>query len=141
MNVCFVPSLSLLLYQYVSCSVHCYHCYCYCCLLCCCCSVVLNLSLSQPRGFVFHSLCGGGVVATWSQTPAGPKPPQLLALNVGLERAEIRTKGEGVLGVIFFLFLFVLLDKKCLQCWPICLRGEAGLILISTVCSQCWCLF
>ena len=59
----------------ILCSVHCYHCYSYCCcLLCCCCSVVLNLSLSQFRGFVFHSLCGGGAAAAWSQTPAGAKP-------------------------------------------------------------------
>ena len=32
----------------------------------------------SARGFVFHSLCGGGGAAAWSQTVAGTKPPQLL---------------------------------------------------------------
>ena len=74
------PVLSLL-YRYILCSVHCYHCYFYCyCLLCCCCSVVLNLSLSQPRGFVFHSLCEGGAAAAWSQTPAGAEPSHAIIL-------------------------------------------------------------
>ena len=34
--------------------------------------VVLNLSLFQSWGFVFHSLCGGGAAAMWSQTPTTP---------------------------------------------------------------------
>ncbi|XP_074716554.1 gamma-glutamylcyclotransferase isoform X3 [Strix uralensis] len=32
-------------------------------------------------GFVFHSLCGGGAAAAWSQTPAGAKPPQAFFLS------------------------------------------------------------
>ena len=77
----FVRSPLSLLYRYISCSVHCYHCYCYCCcLFCCCYTVVLNLSLSQPQALYFtpcpvRSEGGGEAVAAWSQVPAGPKPP------------------------------------------------------------------
>ena len=79
------PVLSLL-YRYILCSVHCYHYYCYCCcLLCCCCTAVLNLSLSQSRGFVFHSLCGGGAAAAWSQTLAGAKPSQISSRGVTIQ--------------------------------------------------------
>ena len=42
-------------------------------LLCC----IKPLPLSQPRGFVFDSLCGGGAAAAWSQSPSGTKPPHM----------------------------------------------------------------
>ena len=106
---CYAISLLSLLYRYISCSVHCYYCYSYrycCCLFCCCCTVVLNLSLSQPRGFVFHSLCGGGAAATWSQTPAGPKPPQMLSASpLGTCMHLIKTHGlvEVLLTVLHIL--------------------------------------
>ena len=98
--------LLLLLYRLISCSVHCYYCYCYCCccLLCCCYSVVLNLSLSQPRGFVFHSLCGGGAAAAWSQTLAGTKPPQMTTNVSTASRKDARALG---LGPYFILMLVI----------------------------------
>ena len=53
-------------------------------LLCC-----IKPFLISVSGFVFHSLCGGGAAATWSQTPAGTKPPQQVYPSLTLS-AEIK---------------------------------------------------
>uniref|UniRef100_A0A8C8AT76 Tudor domain containing 7 n=1 Tax=Otus sunia TaxID=257818 RepID=A0A8C8AT76_9STRI len=53
-------------------------------------------------GFVLHSLCGGGAAATWSQTPAGTKPPQFtsrlcfcLTDNLNTSTAETHSVAPG----------------------------------------------
>uniref|UniRef100_A0A8D0ESY6 Uncharacterized protein n=1 Tax=Strix occidentalis caurina TaxID=311401 RepID=A0A8D0ESY6_STROC len=48
----------------------------------------------EVRPVMWRLLSVSTRTAAWSQTPAGAKPPQLWRSNVGLEKTEIRTKGE-----------------------------------------------